>query len=103
MTLLAESIRSLRKELDTRIVDKSRDSIDPQAIIKEKLVEAYGNRIKVDFLDTRFEESKDGGRFWAVEGNFSIKKMFIWKKAYHFLYCIDEKTGKVAIMRGRRV
>jgi hypothetical protein len=83
-------------------VIKSRGSIHAQKVVKERLIEAYGNRIKVDFSETTFEESNDGRGFWLVEGNVAVKKWLFLKNVYHFLYYVDAETSRITIMRGRR-
>jgi hypothetical protein len=83
-------------------VAKSQNAIYAQEVVRERLTEAYGHGIKVDFSETLFEESKDGRGFWLVEGNVAVKKWLLLKKVYHFLYYIDTETGKITVMRGKR-
>jgi hypothetical protein len=103
---LHEKMRAAEKKIETRKLlgemAKSRDSIHAQNVVRDRLIESYGNRIKVNFSETTFEESRDGKGFWLVEGNVAIKKWLFWKNAYNFLYYVDAETGRITIMRGRR-
>jgi hypothetical protein len=103
---LYERIPLLEKKLEMQRllgkVSKSRDSIHAQNVVKERLTEAYGKRIKVNFSETTFEESNDGRGFWLVEGDVAVNKWLFLRNVYHFLYYVDAETGRITIMRGKR-